>query len=184
MIRLRRLILALAAIGFAGLAGPSLAAIPKGECLWNTMPAAQRSQMIDNYRAKGLASIADFTISDELTVNLRKACNFTPTEDFKAGEIIGATIVVKGADQMLFERNQIVKGAMDQVWIKLSAVDKEDLITFGLAILEGRNDRSDAVAVVITRVTQDLGLTATGLHQDVYAYLVGRAIREAREAGR
>lgn len=184
MTRLRPLILALAAVAFAAVAGPSLAAIPKGECMWNTVPADQRSQMIENYRAKGLASIANLNISDQLTLDLRKACNFTAAEDYKAGEIIGATIVVKGADQMLFERSKIAKGSMDRIWIGLSAADKDDLITFGLAILDSRNDRADKVAVVITRITQELGLPTAALNEDVYAYLVGRAIREAREAGR
>lgn len=184
MTRLRPLLLAISAVVFAGIAAPSLAANPKGDCLWATIPADQRATMIDNYRAKGLASIAEFSVSDGLTLQLRKACNFTPAEDYAAGEIIGATIVVKGADQMLFERNKVARGTMDQVWTKLPQTDRDSLTTFGLAILADRSDGAQQAAAIIVRIDDELGLHSERFNEDVYAYLVARAIREAREAGR
>ncbi|MDB5471794.1 MAG: hypothetical protein JWR84_3354 [Caulobacter sp.] len=184
MTRLQPLLLALVAVVLAGVAGPSVAANPRGECLWKALPANQRDEMIDNYRAKGLASIAEVKVSDELTLTLRKACSFKAEEDYAAGEIIGATLVVKGADLMLFERNKLARGTMDRVWIQLPQADRDSLTTFGLSILADGNDAAAEAAAVIVRVTQELGLPTTSLNEDVYAYLVARAIREAREAGR
>ena len=42
--------------------------------------------------------------------------------------------------------------------------------------------RAEALAVV-NKVTSELGLPTDPLNTDVFAYLAGRAIREAREAG-
>lgn len=184
MTRSGSLLLALGAVLLAGVAGPALAAPPKAECLWTTVPAAQRTEMLDSYRAKGLASIADIKVSDQLTLDLRKACNFQAADDYAAGELLGAALATKGADMMLFERNGIAKGTIDKAWTRLPQADKDSLTTFGLSIMAGGNDAAAQAAAVIVRVTQDLGLPSDALNNDVYAYLVARAIREAREAGR
>ena len=184
MLPLHRRLLMLSTLALVGIATPSLAAIPKGECLWNTVPAAQRATMMDNYRAKGMASVGELDVSDQLTLDLRKACKFTPDEDTKAGEVLAATMIAKGSDQMLFEREKIAKGRMDKVWTALPPADKEALTVFGLSLLKGESDGVAAAAAVVLRVTGDLGLPTETLNNDVYGYLVGRAVREAREAGR
>lgn len=180
---IRNLVLALAAVGLTAIAAPALAAIPKGECLWQAIPAAQRTAMLDNYRAKGLASLQEVVVDDALTLNLRRACNFGEAEDYMAGEIVGAVLIEKGADLVLFERNSIAKGSLDKRWKALAQADRDAMTTFGLAIMKNENTGAAEALAVVNKVTTDLGLSTASLNTDVFAFLAGRAIREAREAG-
>jgi hypothetical protein len=180
---IRTLVLTLAAVGLASIAAPALAAVPKGDCLWQAIPAAQRNAMLDNYRAKGLASLQEVEVNDALTLTLRRACNFTEAEDFTAGEIVGAVLIEKGADLVLAERNSIAKGSLDKRWKALAQAERDAMTTFGLAIMKNENTGAAEALAVVNKVTTDLGLPTNPLNTDVFAYLAGRAIREAREAG-
>lgn len=179
----RTLVLTLAAVGLASVAAPAMAAAPKGDCLWNAIPAAQRATMLDNYRAKGLASLQEIVVDDALTLTLRRACNFTEAEDYTAGEIVGAVLIEKGADLMLFERSRIAKGALDRRWRALAQAERDAVTTFGLAIMKDQDTGAAEALAVVNKVTADLGLPTDSLNADVFAYLAGRAIREAREKG-
>lgn len=180
---IRTLALTLAAVGLTAAATPSLAAVPKGDCLWNAIPAAQRTAMLDNYRAKGLASLQEVVVDDALTLSLRRACNFGEAEDFTAGEIVGAVLIEKGADLVLSERNSVAKGTLDKRWKALAQAERDAMTTFGLAIMKNEDTGAAEALAVVTKVTTGLGLPTDPLNTDVFAYLAGRAIREAREKG-
>ena len=179
---IRTLALTLAAVGLTAIAAPALAA-PKGDCLWNAIPAAQRTAMLDNYRAKGLDSLKEVVVDEALTTSLRRACTFTEAEDFTAGEIVGAVLIEKGADMVLSERNGIPKGTLDRRWKTLLQADRDAMTTFGLAIMKNENTGAAEALAVVNKVTTELGLPTDSLNTDVFAYLAGRAIREAREKG-
>jgi len=183
MTPLRRFALALTAVALTAIAAPALAAVPTGDCLWKALPAAQRTTLLDNYRAKGLASLQEIQVDDALTLALRKACKFTEAEDYTAGEIIGAVLIEKGADMMLHERDNVAVGALDKRWRTLPQADRDAMTTFGLAIMKDQDTGAQAALAVVTKVTTDLGLPTDSVNTDVFAFLAGRAIREAREAG-
>ncbi|RYF90129.1 MAG: hypothetical protein EON95_17550 [Caulobacteraceae bacterium] len=183
MTHLRRLVLLLTALGLASFAAPALAAAPKGDCLWKTLPQTRKTELLDSYRAKGLESLQEIQVDDALTLKLRQACNFSADEDYAAGEILGAILVERGAELMLSERNQIAMGAMDRVWRGLAPADRDAMTAFGLAVMANKNDGAEAAAAIIVRVSADLGLPTTQMNTDVFAYLIARAIREAREKG-
>lgn len=184
MIAVRRLLLPLSALLLAGLATPSLAATPKGECVWNVLPASARAAALQNYRVNGLAAIGEISVDDALTLTMRKACNFTEADDYKAGEVLAGTLLIKASEMMLIERDKVAVGRMGQIWTALSPADKGRLTTFGLAILVNRDDGAAEAGAIVQRVTGELGLPTDSLNNDVFGYLIGRAVVAAREAGR
>ncbi|MBX3480631.1 MAG: hypothetical protein KF842_09530 [Caulobacter sp.] len=183
MTRLNRIVPAIFALVLAASAAPAFAAV-KGDCLWNGIPAQDRADMINGYRTKGIGALGDIQVKDEWVLNLRQVCSLKAEEDYTAGEVLGAMILEKGADAVLFERNQVPKGSLDKAWRGLSANDREALTTFGLNIMKNSNEGVEAAGAVVFAVTGKLGLPTGELNTDVFAYLLGRAIREAREAGR
>lgn len=180
---IRTFALTLAAVSLASIAAPALAAAPKGDCLWKALPAEQRTTLIDNYRAKGLASLEEIKVDDSLTLTLRRACKFGEAEDYMAGEILAAVLIERGADLMLFERNRIAKGTLDKRWKALAQAERDAMTTFGLAIMKDQETGAIEALAVVNKVSTGLGLPTESVNTDVFAYLAGRAIREAREKG-
>ncbi|MBI1406334.1 MAG: hypothetical protein GC145_09440 [Caulobacter sp.] len=183
MTRLHRIVPAIFALALAASAAPAFAAV-KGDCLWNAMPAQARTDMLNGYRAKGIGALGEVHIDDASVLGLRKACGLKEEEDYTAGEVLGAMILEKGADLVLFERNKVPRGSLDKAWRGLSAADREALTTFGLNIMKDNNEGAAEAGIIVFAVAGKLGLPTDQLNTDVFAYLLGRAIREAREAGR
>jgi hypothetical protein len=181
---IRNLVLGVLALAVTGLAAPAFAA-PKGACLWGALTEANRATMIQGYRAKGVDYLNEIAIDATMENALRTGCSLKPEEELTAGEILGAVILEKGADTVLFEKGRIPKGSLDKAWARLPEADRETLRLFALAAMR-QNIGNEAVAAlpIIEKVTTEMKLPDPALKDEVFAYLLGRAIREAREAGR
>lgn len=140
--------------------------------------------MIDGYRERGLESLTTLKVRDDLTLILRTQCNLKPEDEFTAGEVLGASIVENGADQVLFERNGIKKGSLDKAYRGLSPSDRELLKVFGLRVLKGDTSGVEDASRIVFAVTGQLKLPTGAMNNEVFGYLLGRSIREARQEGR
>ncbi|HYE47646.1 MAG TPA: hypothetical protein VEA44_17905 [Caulobacter sp.] len=180
---IRRLALAALALAATSLAAPAFAA-PKGACLWGALTDANRATMIQGYRTKGAAYLAEIQVDPTMENALRTTCKLKPEEELVGGEILGAVILEKGADTVLFEKAGIARGSLDKAWAGLPEADREALRVFGLAAMRQESAGAEAAIPVIARVTAEMKLPSKDLDQHVFAYLLGRAIREGREAGR
>lgn len=181
---MRNLVLAVLAVTATSLAAPAFAA-PKGTCLWGALTDANRATMIQGYRDKGADYLNEIAVDATMEDALRTTCKLKPDEELTAGEILGAVILEKGADAVLFEKGRVAKGSLDRAWGRLPEADRETLRVFALAAMR-QNIGAEAAAAfpIIDRVTAELKLPDPALKDHVFAYLLGRAIREAREAGR
>ena len=181
---IRNLVLAAFALAVSGLAAPTFAA-PQGNCLWGALTDANRATFIEGYRAKGTEYLNEIAVDPTMENALRTSCKLKPDEELTAGEILGAVILEKGADAVLFEKGRIPRGSLDKAWVKLPEADRETLRLFGLAAMrQNIGNEATAAMPIIDQVTAGLKLPDPALKAHVFAYLLGRAIREAREAGR
>jgi hypothetical protein len=174
---------ALAALVLFACAAPAMAAI-KGPCLWKNLSAVRRTSMLDEYRAKGLASLSDTQFEESDIPPLQKHCPFKDDEAEKVGQVIGSMLLETGSDLVLFEQYGVRKGSLNRQWKALPAADRKGIADLALAIMSDEKTDNSRFLEIAEAVQAKLGADDPKVQDHVIAYLVGRGLREAREAGR
>lgn len=174
-------LLTLAACGF--LAGGAMAM--DGGCLWNSLPVAKQKSLLDSYRDRGIDAMGDMNFSDAELIGFPK-CGVTEANADKAGEILGSLLLEKGSDAYLFEQFDIKTGTLDAAWKALSPADRKALKTYGLAMMEEndevKNLPAEKVLSTAQAVADRLNLSDPAALAQITMFMMGRSIREAREA--
>ncbi|MDQ0465938.1 hypothetical protein QO010_003731 [Caulobacter ginsengisoli] len=171
--------LALALSGFAAGEASALQA----KCLWENLPPYTRKAMLTAYRDKGINALNTVSVSEADMAMLPKACGLDEGNSDLASQMIGAYMLEMGASAVMTERFGLPVGALDRSWNGLSDNTRGRMRLYAVQIMAGRKVADNPINDGVAAMRDSLNIQSPEAITQLVAYSLGRALREAREAG-
>jgi hypothetical protein len=171
--------LALAISGFAA----SDASALQAKCLWDNLPPYTRKAMLNAYRAQGIDALNTVEVTEADMAMLPKACGLDENNSDLASQMIGGYMLEVGAATVMTEKYGLPEGALDTAWNGLSDNTRGRMRLYAVQIMAGRKVADNPISEGVAGLRDQLQIQDPGAMTQLVAYSLGRALREAREAG-
>lgn len=171
--------LALALSGFAS----SEAFALQAKCLWDNLPPYTRQAMLNAYRQQGIDALNTVEVTEADMAMLPKACGLDESNSDLASQMIGGYMLEMGASTVMSEKYGLPDGALDTAWNGLSDNTRGRMRLYAVQIMAGRKVDDNPITDGVAGMRDQLRIQDPGAMTQLVAYSLGRALREAREAG-